>query len=130
MSKKILIADDESSILKLLTLRLKANNYEVIAASDGMQAVMRAHQDKPDLIILDIRMPAGGGMTVCGHLKESIETMAIPIIFITAHPSDELRQKAREMGVEDFIAKPFNDEELIAKIRKILGEEVPEKKTQ
>ncbi|MBN3041262.1 MAG: response regulator, partial [Candidatus Omnitrophica bacterium] len=60
MRRKILIADDEPNIVRLLASRLKANNFEVIVASDAMQAVMKAHQERPDLIILDIRMPAGG----------------------------------------------------------------------
>ena len=123
MAKKILIADDEPNIVKLLSLRLKANNYNVVGAPDGVYAVSQAHAEKPDLIILDIRMPAGDGITVYENLKSSAATMNIPIIFITAHPNDEIRNKVFEMGAIDFIAKPFDDQELLAKVKKVLGED-------
>lgn len=126
MAKKILIADDEPHIVKLLGSRLKANNYEVIGAYDGVQAVEAAHREKPDLIILDIRMPAGGGLTVCENLKTALKTTFIPIILITAHPSDEIRQQAKELGADDFVTKPFNADELLVKVRKALGEDKKE----
>jgi DNA-binding response OmpR family regulator len=123
MAKKILVADDEPNIVRQLSLRLKANNYEVVGACDGIYAIRQAHMEKPDLIILDIKMPAGSGITVCENLKSSVETMNIPIIFITAYPSKEMEKKTQEIGGVDFIAKPFSDEELLAKVRKALGEE-------
>ena len=126
MAKKILIADDEPNILKLLFSRLKAAHYEVIGAYDGVQAIKLAHQEKPDLAILDIRMPAGGGLTVCEHLSSSLETAFIPVIFITAHPSDEVRQKVAELGAVDFVTKPFDADELLAKVKKALGEDTQE----
>ena len=123
MPKKILIVDDEPNIVRLLASRLKANKYDVMAAYDGVQAVRIAHEEMPDLIILDIRMPAGGGMTVCDNLKSSVDTTFIPIIFITAHPSDELKKKADDLGAVDFIPKPFDAEDLLAKVKKALGDE-------
>ncbi len=129
MTKKILIADDEPNIVKLLSLRLKASNYNVVGACDGVQAVARAHEESPDLIILDIRMPAGGGLTVCENLRGSVDTMTIPIIFITAHPNDEIRKRVAELGGEDLIAKPFDDDEILAKVRKVLGEGVGQQET-
>jgi len=130
MPKKILIADDEPYMLKLIAARLKANNYEVVMASDGLYAVIKAHEEKPDLIILDIRMPVGGGMGVFENLRMTTDTMLIPIIFITAHPSEEIQRKVMEMGAEDFIAKPFDADELLAKVRKALGEDVDKSQAQ
>jgi len=124
MSKKILIADDEPHILQLLASRLKANNYTVVAAMDGMNTIRTAHMEQPDLILLDIKMPAGSGVSVFETLKKSVKTLTIPVIFITAHPSEEIRKMVLEMGAEDFIAKPFDSEELLKKIKKVLGEEV------
>ncbi len=122
MAKKILLVDDDFNMLKLISSRLKAGGYEVITASDSIQAVTKAHQEKPDLIILDMRMPAGGGKTVYDNLKVSTKTSLIPVIFITAYPSDEMRQKVMNMGAEDFITKPFKPEELLSKVKKVLGE--------
>ncbi|MFH1239230.1 MAG: response regulator [bacterium] len=123
MGKKILVADDEPNILKVLASRLQANGYEVITASNGMEAVMKAHNEKPALVILDIRMPAGSGINVCESLKKSKDTEKIPLIFITAYPSQEIKEKALEMGVGAFIAKPFEDKDLLAKVKNALGEE-------
>ena len=122
MAKKILIVDDEPKIIRLLATRLKAQNYDVIAAYDSVQAVKMAHECKPDLIILDIRMPAGGGMTAFNNLKMSVDTMIIPIIFLTADQSEETRKKALEMGAEDFLTKPFDGELLVEKVKAILKE--------
>jgi len=123
MAKKILIADDEPHVLQLIASRLKANNYDVIAAQDGLYAVKKAIEAKPDLIILDIKMPAGGGVTVFENLRMSADTMMIPIIFITAYPNEELRDKLLQMGAAGFISKPFDAEDLLAQVRKALGEE-------
>ncbi len=123
MAKKILIADDDLTIVKLIASRLKANKYEVVTASDGVQAVAVAHREKPDLIILDIMMPAGSGLTVCENLHKSVDTSIIPLVFITANATEEIRKKGMEMGAAAFIAKPFDGEELVFKIKQILGQE-------
>ena len=120
MSKKILIADDEPNVVKLLSARLRANNYDVIAAYDGAQAVMIAHKEKPDLIIMDIRMPAGSGINAYEKLKMSAKTGIIPVVFITAFANDEVRKKVKELGAEGFIAKPFDAQEMLNLIAKIL----------
>lgn len=122
MAKTILIADDEPDVLKMLSMRLKAHGYEVMTAVDGLQAVTLAHRGKPDLIILDIKMPGQDGYTVYRNLKMSSHTMFIPIVFVSALPPEQVEEKAAELGAEDFIAKPFDSEEVIAKLKKILGE--------
>ena len=80
--KKILIVDDERDIVKVLVIRLESSGYEVISAFDGAQGVFMAHKEQPDLIILDIRMPAGDGFSVAERLKRSTHTWTIPIIFL------------------------------------------------
>ena len=127
MPKKILVVDDEINVIKVIASRLKANNYDVVTASDGTYAVKRALEEKPDLIILDIKMPAGGGISVFENLKRLDSTMMTPIIFITAYPTEEIKQKVLEMGAEDFVAKPFDPEELLTKVKKALGESSTEK---
>ncbi len=120
MQNKILIVDDEPHILQLLSARLKANQYQVIAASNAEQAFRAAHEEKPDLILLDIRMPGETGMSLYESLAISKSTASIPIIFITAYPQDNMRDKVLAMGAVDFIAKPFNADELLKKVKNAL----------
>jgi two-component system KDP operon response regulator KdpE len=123
MPKKILVVDDEPNIVRVIAERLHAHGYEVITASDGLYAVIKAHNDKPDLIILDVRMPAGGGTSVFENLRMTSDTKMIPVIFITAYPDDELRRQVMEMGAEDFVAKPFDADDLLVKVRKALKQD-------
>ena len=122
MAKKILVADDEPEIVKALHIRLKEAGYDVIVAFDVLQAIYQAHKERPDLIILDIRMPAGDGIGVYEKLKISSDTSMIPVIFITAYANDETVKKVSEMGAEGFFAKPFNIDKLLNKVKSILGE--------
>lgn len=122
MDKKILIVDDDRQIVSLLASRLKANKYEIVVAYDAMQAVAKAFSEKPDLILLDIKMPAGGGIAVIDNLRNSAATSIIPVMVITAYPSPEIQQKVIEMGAVDFISKPFKAEDVLSRIRKALGE--------
>ena len=121
--KTILIIDDNPDLVKTLGMRLMASGYEVKAASDAVNGVRLAHQERPDLILLDIVMPGEGGGSVFKNLKKSLYTMLIPVIFISgALPPNELEEKANKLGAEGAIPKPFDGKELIAKIKKILGE--------
>lgn len=122
MAKKILIVDDDKQIVLLLASRLKANNYEIAVAYDALQAVAQAFSEKPDLILLDMKMPAGSGVSVMDDLRNSTNTALIPVIVITAYPSIEIQQKVKEMGAVGFISKPFKAEDLLPRIRKVLGE--------
>lgn len=123
MPKKILIADDDQDAVSFLTSILKADNYEVIVAFDGMQAIAAAHKEKPDLILLDIMMPVRSGIHIFENLKISSLTAITPVIFITGVVNAEIKQKALEMGAADYVVKPFDTEYLLSKIRKALGEE-------
>ena len=125
MAKKILIVDDDKEIALLLASRLKANKYDVVVAYDAVEAVAKAFKEKPDLILLDIKMPAGGGLRVMHNLRNAADTATIPVIVITAYPSQEIQQKVKEMGSVNFIAKPYKAEDVLSKIRKALGEANP-----
>ena len=123
MKKKILVVDDEPKIIRLLAMRLKAKNFDVVSAYDGYQCVQVAKQELPDLILLDIKMPLGGGITAFENLKNISTTKLIPVIFITAFPSEEVKKLVMNMGAEDFISKPFNSDLLIDKINIILNKQ-------
>ena len=121
MKKNILVVDDEPQIVQLIALRLKSNNFDVIGAYDAYQAVQMAKLKLPDLILLDIKMPLGGGIKAYETLKSMAPTSLIPVIFITAYPSTEVKKQVTELGAEGFISKPFNSAELIGKINTSLS---------
>ncbi|MBM4305513.1 MAG: response regulator [Deltaproteobacteria bacterium] len=118
--KKILIVDDERDIVKALTIRLQSSGYNTVAAFDGAQGVFMAYKERPKLIILDIRMPAGDGFSVAEKLKESKRTSGIPIIFVSGSPEKNAEERARELGVRFFIKKPYDPEELLDAVRRAL----------
>ena len=120
--KKILVIDDDRSIVMLLDRRLTQAGYEVITAVDGVQGIKFSFQANPDLIVLDIRFPAGGGMGLLEKLSGSNKTWNIPIIINTSYDDPEIRQKAEEHNVKDFMLKPVDPDELAKKIKEILGE--------
>lgn len=120
MKHKILIADDEPNILKILSIRLEAAGYEIITAKDGLEAVQKALSESPDLVILDIMMPHLDGMETSQKLKESSVTRNIPVIFLTA-----LQTKEGEKFNTSFntvLAKPIDNEKLLRLIRQKLEE--------
>ena len=128
MAKKILIVDDEPQIAMLLNARLRANHYEVLVAYDAMQGFQIAVRTIPDLILLDLRMPAGGGGGLFENLQKNIQTTLIPVIFITAHGNDDIEKACRDSGAVDFIRKPFDPDDVLRKVRKALKEpDVPPK---
>ena len=121
--KKILIVDDERDIVKVLMIRLQSGGYEVIAAFDGAQGVFMAHKEKPDLIILDIRMPAGDGFSVAERLKRSSHTWTIPVIFLTGSPEKDAEGRAMDLGARFYIKKPYDPEELLDAVKRALEAE-------
>ena len=118
--KRILIIDDEPDFVRVVQLRLEAAGYDVSVAFDGMQGVSSAHKEKPDLIILDIMMPAMHGHRVCEALKKSSKTWTIPIIYLTAKGSKEDEELAYKLGAEHFLTKPYDPQALLETIKKAL----------
>jgi len=118
--KKILIVDDERDIVKALTIRLKYSGYDVVVAFDGAQGIFMAHKEKPDLIILDIRMPAGDGFSVAEELKRANHIDQIPIIFLTGSPEKNAEVRAIELGARFFIKKPYDPEELLDAVKRAM----------
>ena len=117
--KKILIIDDEPTILLVSRRRLEANNYEVITASSGKEGIEKAFTFKPNLILLDLVMPELDGFEVCKRLKVSKETKEIPIIIFTASSGEEdFSQKAAELGTAGYLEKPFESDDLLSIIEK------------
>jgi DNA-binding response OmpR family regulator len=115
---KILVVDDEQDVAKALKVRLKANGYDVVLANDSVQAFTVANQEKPDLIILDIMIPGGGGFVVAERLKQSAATHHIPIIFLTGISGGE--ERAYKVGASGYLMKPYHPDELLETIRRAL----------
>lgn len=121
MGKKILVVDDEPDLLKVTLLRLKKTGYEVFGGVDGQEALDMARQIMPDLIILDVYLMMIYGDDVAKILKNDDELKHIPIILISATTPRTLDEKAKECGAAAYLTKPFEPEELVSTVKKILG---------
>jgi len=120
MTRNILIVEDEQDLAKVLGKRIQHAGYQVSVASDAMIAVKLAHDQKPDLIVLDLMLPAGGGLSVLQRLKMSSQTNLIPVIVITGMEDQSYEAKVKAMGVEGYMKKPCDTDLLLAEIRKLL----------
>jgi len=118
MKKKILVVDDELDVAKALKIRLKASGYNVLLAYDSVQGYTMANKEKPDLIILDIMIPGGGGFVVAERLKQSTATHHIPIIFLTGISGGE--DRAYKAGASGYLMKPYQPEKLLETIHDAL----------
>ncbi|MBU0528515.1 response regulator [bacterium] len=107
MNKRILIVDDDVSIVRLLSLRLQARNYNVLKAYDGSECIKIAIKEAPDLILMDIKMPNGDGIWAFEKLLQLDTTRNIPVIFMTAYPTTEIKAQLLKFGAKDCISKPF-----------------------
>ena len=125
MSQKVLVVEDDSNIAELLRLYLQKDGFEVSHAADGGKAVEMAREIQPDLVLLDIMLPVMDGWQVCRELRK---TMKMPIIMLTAKGETEDKVSGLEMGADDYIVKPFEVKELLARVHAVLrrtGEEAP-----
>jgi two-component system alkaline phosphatase synthesis response regulator PhoP len=115
-AKKILIADDEPDILEIVSYNLMMHGYEVETAKDGDQAIQKARQFNPDLIILDIMMPKKNGIEVCKVLRSMPEFQQTLIVFLTALNDELSHVKGLEYGADDFISKPISPKIMVSKV--------------
>jgi DNA-binding response OmpR family regulator len=116
----ILIVDDEPTNVDMLSQELEEEGYKLLTAYDGEDALIKVQEHQPDLVLLDVMMPKVDGFTVCRILKGSGKTILIPVILLTALSAHEDRVRGIEAGADDFISKPFDRDELLAKIRSLL----------
>lgn len=114
---KILLVDDDKTLLDVLRYNLEKENYEVITAADGIQALEQARSEKPDLIILDIMLPGLSGLEVCRILRRDI---TVPILMLTAKTEEVDKVVGLELGADDYMTKPFSVRELMARVSAML----------
>lgn len=113
----ILTADDDPQLLRLVARNLQFEDYDVLTASDGQQALEQIEQYTPDLVLLDVMMPRMDGFTVCQRVREF---SGVPIIIVTARGQDQDKIRGLDLGADDYLTKPFSVDELLARVRAVL----------
>src|SRR5919106_4556894 len=122
MQARVLVADDDPIILRLLEVNLGLEGFLVETASRGEDAVRRAREGKPDVIVLDVMMPGMSGYEVAEQLKGDPETLSIPVVFLSARAQDDDRRRGQQLGGAAYITKPFDPAELVEVVRRLATE--------
>lgn len=121
MSKRLLVIDDEPNLLRAVAACLRAEGYDVVTARSGREALVKLAASVPDLILSDIRMPGMDGYQLASHIRGSQRTALVPIVFLTAKDETADRIEGFRSGVDAYLTKPFEPDELIAVIKSILS---------
>src|SRR6267142_7006234 len=116
----ILVADDEDAMLSLLREALQSVQYDVVVAHNGEEAVEKLRQKPPDLVLLDVQMPKMSGYDVCRKIKSDVFLRHIPVMMLTAQSGTTNKVTGLEQGADDYLTKPFEMEELMARIKTLL----------
>jgi two-component system phosphate regulon response regulator PhoB len=122
IKKRILIADDESHIRRILQFNLERAGYEVLAVEDGKAALETALAEHPDLVILDVSMPGMTGLDVCRQLKTSRAVDSPPVFLLTARGQESDEQAGHAAGADRFFTKPFSPKEIVRELQNTLGD--------
>ena len=120
---KILIAEDERDIRDLITFTLKFAGYEVVATANGEEAYQKALQDKPDLILMDVRMPRMTGYEACKRMKAEDSLKDVPVVFLSAKGQDSEVNAGLDAGATEYILKPFSPDQLTQRVQVILQQQ-------
>ena len=126
MNRTILVVDDDKKIVQLVSLYLRKEGYRVLPAFDGQEALEIARSQQPDLIVLDLFLPELDGTDVCRLLRADSR---VPIIMLTARATDEDKLLGLDLGADDYLTKPFNPRELVARVRAVLRRTLPDDDT-
>jgi two-component system, OmpR family, response regulator len=121
---RLLVVDDEATILELLSGSLRLAGFEVVTAASGAEAVRAAASDRPDLVLLDVMMPDGDGFEALRRMRSGVAE--VPVIFLTARDEVSDRVKGFAVGGDDYVTKPFSLEELLGRIRAVLKRTRPD----
>jgi len=117
---KILVVDDEPDALDLVSFNLKQAGFEVVTADNGVEAIKRAREVLPDMILLDLMLPEVDGLEVCKTLRRDVNTASIPIIMLTAKAAEIDRILGLELGADDYVTKPFSPRELVLRVKNLI----------
>ncbi len=123
MAKKVLVVDDSKTALLMEREILEAHTpYQCVTAADGQEAVEKAKQERPDLILMDVVMPRMNGFEACKMMRQQQSTRDIPIVLVTTRGEESYMEAGFQSGCNDYITKPVNGEELVALLQSYLGE--------
>ena len=125
VSKKILIVEDESDLIKLLKYNLEKEGFRVNYATDGSVALAEVRRDPPDLVILDLMLPGLDGLEVCRQLRRNDRFARTPVLMLSARGEEADRVVGLELGADDYVTKPFSTREMIARVRALLRRNEP-----
>jgi CheY-like chemotaxis protein len=120
VQKKILLVDDQNTVLMMERVMLREAGYQIVTAKNGAEAVQKAVAERPNLILLDVVMPEMDGFAVCKNLRSREETKAVPIILCSTRGESTNVQAGYDAGCNDYVTKPFNSVELLEKIQRYL----------
>ncbi|MDG4720853.1 MULTISPECIES: response regulator transcription factor [Thalassospira] len=118
---KVLIAEDEETIVESLSFLMEKEGYDVSVATDGQTAISMIARDVPDMVLLDVMMPGCDGFEVVRAMRGNATTRLIPIMMLTAKTREVDRRKGLELGVDDFVTKPFSTRDVVSRVRALLG---------
>jgi DNA-binding response OmpR family regulator len=118
--RRVLLADDDPSLLRLISTTLGTEDFDLLHATDGEEALELARRQRPELILLDINMPRLDGFTVCQQIKYDPDTAGIKVVMLSARSSDADRARGRECGADDYFVKPFSPIQLLNKVYALL----------
>jgi DNA-binding response OmpR family regulator len=122
---KVLIAEDEETIVESLSFLMEKEGYDVSVATDGQTAISMIARDVPDMVLLDVMMPGCDGFEVVRAMRGNANTKLIPIMMLTAKTREVDRRKGLELGVDDFVTKPFSTRDVVSRVRALLGRATP-----
>jgi phosphate regulon transcriptional regulator PhoB len=125
MASRVLIVEDERDIRDLVVLHLQRDGYEVTSAGSGEEALAQVRQSPPDLVVLDLMLPAMSGLEVCRRIRQEQATATLPIVMLTAKADEVDRVVGLELGADDYVVKPFSPKELLARVRAVLRRSRP-----
>jgi CheY-like chemotaxis protein len=122
MSKKVLVVEDIKNIIMVIRMALEARGYQVMVAQDGVTAMQEVFSFKPDLILLDLVIPKLDGFMVLEGLKKDEKTKDIPVVVVSAKAAEEDIKRAKELGADEYLVKPFTPEELAEVVGRVAGQ--------
>jgi two-component system, OmpR family, response regulator RpaA len=117
----VLVADDDAATVCSIEVNLRLEGFQVVTARDGQDALTKALDLQPDIVLLDVLMPRIDGYTVCARLRADRRGAAIPVILLTANFISADQEEARQAGADDFVVKPFDPYELMARVKALIG---------
>lgn len=124
---KIMVVEDEEALVTLLSYNLEAEGYEVFTVRSGDDAIMHIEEEQPDLVILDWMLPGVAGIEICRQIRAGADTLALPVIMLTARGEEADRLRGLKTGADDYMVKPFSVAELMARVKALLRRAAPEK---